>query len=68
MQLESWNLRICWAKLREAHSHGNTKYTITMGFDGTFGDTMVMTFLTVTTDMKKRMSISSQWLHEHVFS
>jgi hypothetical protein len=38
VRLESWNLRIRWAELRKAHSHGNTKYIVTMGFDGAFGD------------------------------
>jgi hypothetical protein len=39
------NLRIRWAELREARSHGNIKYTVSMGFDGTFGDiSMVTTF------------------------
>jgi hypothetical protein len=45
VQLDSWNLCIHWAELRKAHSHGNTKYTVIMGFDGAFGDiSMVMTF------------------------
>jgi hypothetical protein len=45
VQLESWNLRIRRAELREARSHGNTKYTVSLGFDGAFGGiSMVMTF------------------------
>jgi hypothetical protein len=45
MRLESWNLCIRWAELHKAPSHGNTKYTVNMGFDGAFGDiSMVMTF------------------------
>jgi hypothetical protein len=38
VRLKSWNLRIRWAELREAPSRGNTKYTVTLGFDGAFGD------------------------------
>jgi hypothetical protein len=38
VRLESWNLR-------EACSHGNTKYIVTTGFDGAFGGiSMVTTF------------------------
>jgi hypothetical protein len=45
MRLESRNLRIHRAELCEDRSHGNTKYTVTMGFDGAFGGiSMVMTF------------------------
>jgi hypothetical protein len=43
--LESWNLCIRREELREAFSHGNTKYAVTVGFNGAFGDiSMVMTF------------------------
>jgi hypothetical protein len=43
--LESWNLRIRWAELREARSRGNTKDTVTLGFELAFGDiSMVTTF------------------------
>jgi hypothetical protein len=45
VRLENWNLLICWAELGEARSHGNTKYTVTVDFDGAFGDiSMVTTF------------------------
>jgi hypothetical protein len=43
MRLESWNLRIRWAQLREARSHDNTKYTVTLGFDGVFEDISTVT-------------------------
>jgi hypothetical protein len=47
MRLESWNMCIRWAELREARSRGNTKATVTLGFDGAFGDIfMVTTFET----------------------
>jgi hypothetical protein len=47
VRLESWNLRIRWAGLREARSLGNTKYTVSLGFDGAFGYiSMVTTFQT----------------------
>jgi hypothetical protein len=53
---ESWNLPICWAGLHGACSRGNTKCTVTLGFDGTVEDTsMVSTSKQiVTTDMKNR--------------
>jgi hypothetical protein len=45
VRLERCNLRIRWVELREARSHGNTKYTVTLSFVGAFGDVfMVMTF------------------------
>jgi hypothetical protein len=43
VRLECCNLRICWAELREAGSHNNTKYTITMGFDAAFEDIYMVT-------------------------
>jgi hypothetical protein len=43
VRLESWNLRIRWAELRDELSHGNTKHTVNMGFDGAFGDISVVT-------------------------
>jgi hypothetical protein len=39
---ESRNLCICWAEFRGAHSHGNAKYTVTLGFDGAIGDISVV--------------------------
>jgi hypothetical protein len=45
VRLESWNLHIRRADLREARSHGNTKYAVIMGFDGAFGGiSMITTF------------------------
>jgi hypothetical protein len=42
---ESCNLRICWAGLLGARSRGNTKYTVTLAYGGTFVDmSMVATF------------------------
>jgi hypothetical protein len=41
--LESWNLRINWVELCETRSRGNTKDTITLGFDGAFGDISMVT-------------------------
>jgi hypothetical protein len=47
VQPENWNLRIQQAELREARSGGNTKYTVTLGSDGAFGDiSKVTTFQT----------------------
>jgi hypothetical protein len=43
VRLESWNLRICWVELREARSRGNTKDTVTLGFDRAFGDISMVT-------------------------
>jgi hypothetical protein len=45
VRLESGNLPLCWAELREARSRGNTRDTVILGFDGAFGDIyMVTTF------------------------
>jgi hypothetical protein len=45
VRLESCNLRIRWAELREVRSRGNTKDTVTLRFDGAFGAiSMVTTF------------------------
>jgi hypothetical protein len=45
MRLESWNLCIRRAELREACSGGNTNYTVSLGSDGAFRDiSMVTTF------------------------
>jgi hypothetical protein len=45
MRLESWKLCIRWVELREARSRGNTKDTVTLGFEGAFGDiSIAMTF------------------------
>jgi hypothetical protein len=53
---EIYNLLICWAGLRGARSHGNTKCTFTLSFDGTVEDMSMVTTSkqTVTTDMKNR--------------
>jgi hypothetical protein len=53
---ESCNLRIYWAALRGVRSRGNTKCTITLGFDGTIEIISIVTTSkqTVTTDMKNR--------------
>jgi hypothetical protein len=47
---------ISWAGIRGARSRGNTKRTVTLGFDGTFEDiSMVATSKqTVAMDMKTR--------------
>jgi hypothetical protein len=53
---ERCNLPICWVGLRGARSRGNTKCSVTLGFDGTVEDIyMVMTSKqAVTTDMKNK--------------
>jgi hypothetical protein len=38
VRIESWNLHIRQGELREACSHGNTNYIVTLGSDGAFGD------------------------------
>jgi hypothetical protein len=43
VRLESRNLRVRRAELHQSRAHGNTKYTVTMGFDGAFGDISIVT-------------------------
>jgi hypothetical protein len=38
VRLESCNICVRWAELHDSCSHGNTIYTVTMGFDRVFGD------------------------------
>jgi hypothetical protein len=56
MRPESCNLLIYWAGLRGTRSRGNTKWTVTLGFNGAIEDMSMVTTSkqTVTTDMKNR--------------
>jgi hypothetical protein len=63
---ESHNLCICWAELRGARSHGNLKYTVTLGFDGAVGDIcMVTTFETDCYHRYDKRNSSRRWFLSH---